>query len=132
MIIRSQRQLENTRTKLRELEKRYQRRKQAPMVDEHIRTLALISFRQLINQLTEEIGRYEAGVEPQPHCLQTEQTLENTRRKLYELEALYRRRKEDTTETPYVRKLSLQSLKRTINQLKEEIVRFEAHAKVKN
>jgi len=63
--------------------------------------------------------------------IHTQQQLDNTKEKLRELEDHYRQRKEGLTENTYARKLSLQSLKRTINQLKEEIARFEAHSRVK-
>ena len=64
--------------------------------------------------------------------IRTQRQLENTKEKLRLLEEHFQRRKQESADDSYVRKLSLQSLKRTMNQLKEEIVRFEAHAKVKN
>jgi hypothetical protein len=62
--------------------------------------------------------------------IQTQQQLENTKEKLRHLEEHYRRRKEEPAEDTYARKLSLQALQRTINQLKEEILRFTAHSRV--
>lgn len=53
--------------------------------------------------------------------------LANTREKLRELEERYEALRHDTTEGERVRRLSMHSLKRLINQLKEEIARFEAH-----
>lgn len=50
-----------------------------------------------------------------------------TREKLTELEALYQKAREDTEENARVRELTMRSLKRLINQLKEEIARYEAH-----
>ena len=53
--------------------------------------------------------------------------LENTRGKLRELEDRYEARRGRNVVNPHVHELTLQSLKRLINQLKEEIVRYEAH-----
>ena len=51
-----------------------------------------------------------------------------------QLEEHYRRRKEEPANNTYARKLSLQSLMRiiNINQLKEEITRFDAHSGMKS
>jgi len=54
--------------------------------------------------------------------------LKVTREKLRLLKDHYRSRLEETTERTLARELSLQSLKKTINQLTEEIARYEAHA----
>ena len=54
--------------------------------------------------------------------------LQVTREKLRLLKDHYRSRLEETTERTHARELSLQSLKMTINQLTEEIARYEAHA----
>jgi hypothetical protein len=54
--------------------------------------------------------------------------LENTRLKLQELEQLYLETKQGTATSEHVRDLTLRSLKKRINQFKEEITRFEAHA----
>ena len=53
--------------------------------------------------------------------------LANTRKKLQMLEEAYQEDMNDTTEDNLVRELTLRSLKRLINQLKEEIIRYEAH-----
>lgn len=50
-----------------------------------------------------------------------------TRKKLRMLEDRYASLKLEPAENPHVRELTLHSLKRLINQLKEEIIRFEAH-----
>ena len=50
---------------------------------------------------------------------------ENTRAKLQELEQLYERKRQEPTDE-HVRQLTLRSLKKRINQFKEEIARFEA------
>jgi len=59
--------------------------------------------------------------------LKSDRELANTRAKLQRLEELYRETCEDLAEEPRVRELSMQSLKRLINQLKEEIALFESH-----
>lgn len=53
-------ELANTRVKLGELEERYQQLRDDTAEDEHLRELTLFSLRRLINQLREEIARYEA------------------------------------------------------------------------
>ncbi len=53
--------------------------------------------------------------------------LANTRGKLARLEARYEALGNDTGEDEYVRELTMRSLKRYINQFKEEIARYEAH-----
>jgi hypothetical protein len=53
--------------------------------------------------------------------------LENTRVKLRELEELHAA-KEAAASGDQVRVLTLRSLKKRINQFKEEIARFESHA----
>ncbi len=54
--------------------------------------------------------------------------LENTRMKLQELEQVYSKTQESTATNEHVRELTLSSLKKRINQFKEEIARFEAGA----
>ena len=51
--------------------------------------------------------------------------LANTRAKLQELEKRYEARLQETTANPHIHELTLQSLKRLINQMKEEITLFE-------
>lgn len=53
--------------------------------------------------------------------------LANTRRKLGELEALYRDHEGDIGGDEELREMSMESLMRLINQLKEEISRSEVH-----
>jgi len=55
--------------------------------------------------------------------------LENTRLKLLELEQLYVETKERSATSEHVRELTLRSLKKRINQFKEEITRFEARTR---
>ena len=64
--------------------------------------------------------------------LKTDIELTNTRHKLEMLENAYLRTQNDTSVTERVRELSLRSLKRLINQLKEEISRYEAHQSVQS
>jgi hypothetical protein len=54
--------------------------------------------------------------------------LQATREKLHLLQEHYLARLEEKAEYSFARELSLQSLKKTINQLTEEIARYEAHA----
>lgn len=56
--------------------------------------------------------------------------LANTRAKLAELEARYEELRSDTVEDEHVRHVTMRSLKRYINQFKEEIARYEAHQAV--
>jgi hypothetical protein len=58
--------------------------------------------------------------------LRDEREVEVTREKLDALEARYREVKQDPGEDAHVQELTLRSLKRMINQMKEEIARFEA------
>ena len=60
--------------------------------------------------------------------LETKRQVETTRRKLTLLEEHYEEVRQKPTEDEHVRELTLQSLKKFINQLKEEIARFECHA----
>jgi hypothetical protein len=59
--------------------------------------------------------------------LRNNQELENTRRKLQRLEALYEADEKETGGDEELREAEMESLKRTINQLKEEMARYEAH-----
>jgi len=64
MILRSQREVDNTRQKLRLLEEHYQEALGRPCENEHVRELTLHSLKRMINQMKEEIIRFEchAGV----------------------------------------------------------------------
>jgi hypothetical protein len=57
--------------------------------------------------------------------------LANTRAKLAELEARYEELQNEPTEDEHLREVTLKSLKKYINQFKEEIVRYEAHQAVR-
>ena len=56
----SHRELETTREKLRLLEERYQMDMCQKGGDEHVRELSMRSLKRLINQLKEEIVRFES------------------------------------------------------------------------
>jgi uncharacterized small protein (DUF1192 family) len=58
------RELEATREKLRLLEERYEANQREQGGDEHLRELSMRSLKRLINQLKEEIGRFEARSSP--------------------------------------------------------------------
>jgi len=58
--------------------------------------------------------------------LRNDQELSNTQRKLRLLEESYEEARADTEGDGHLRELEMESLKRLINQLKEEIARFEA------
>ena len=60
--------------------------------------------------------------------LQSLRELENTKRKLQMLEQQYEEARQDLDADDDVRQMELESLKGLINQLKEEIARYEAHA----
>jgi len=59
--------------------------------------------------------------------LTSEREAANTRFKLARLEARYEILRNETGGDAHVRELTMSSLKRLINQLKEEIARYEAH-----
>jgi uncharacterized protein involved in exopolysaccharide biosynthesis len=63
--------------------------------------------------------------------LNSETELSSTRGKLARLEARYESLRNDTDGNQRLRELSMESLKRLINQLKEEIARYEAHQAVR-
>ena len=60
--------------------------------------------------------------------LKDEYEVEVTRSKLKVLEERYEASRLEPAENAHLQELSLRSLKRMINQLKEEIARFESHA----
>ena len=65
MKLQSKRQLEVARQKLKLLEEQYEATRNEPCADEHVRELTLESLKKLINQLKEEIVRYESGMSAQ-------------------------------------------------------------------
>lgn len=58
--------------------------------------------------------------------IENRRQLENTRMKLQELEHLYAKTQQNPAASEHVRDLTLGSLKKRINQFKEEIARFQA------
>ena len=60
MTLESKRELEVTRDKVRGLEQQYAATQAAPADNEYARELTLRSLRRTINQLKEEIARFEA------------------------------------------------------------------------
>ena len=60
MSLQSQRELDATRDKLRLLEERYEANQREGGGDEHLRELTMRSLKRLINQLKEEIVRFES------------------------------------------------------------------------
>ena len=65
MMLRNDAELANTREKLREVEQWYMELREDQGEDERVRQLTLRSYKRLINQLKEEIARYQAH-QPQP------------------------------------------------------------------
>lgn len=60
MTLESYRELELAREKLRSLEEHYEKVRQQPTENDHLRQLTLRSLRQFMNQLNEEITRFES------------------------------------------------------------------------
>ena len=60
MTLDNDNQLLNTRTKLRELQERYEALRGDQSEDPRVRRLTMMSLKRLINQLTEEITRFES------------------------------------------------------------------------
>ncbi len=60
MDLKDDLELEVTREKLHSLEARYETVGQDPAGDAHVQELTLRSLRRMINQLKEDIARYEA------------------------------------------------------------------------
>lgn len=60
MNLQSQRELEATRNKLLLLEERYEANKGEQGGDQHVREISMRSLKGLINQLKEEIARFES------------------------------------------------------------------------
>lgn len=59
--------------------------------------------------------------------IENQRQWKNTQAKLQELEVLYDRKRQEPG-NEHVRELTLRSLKKRINQFKEEIARYEARA----
>lgn len=61
--------------------------------------------------------------------IENRRQLQNTKAKLEDLEQLYERKLHDTAADAHIRELTMRSLKKRINQFKEEIVRFETRVR---
>jgi hypothetical protein len=64
MILENDVQLQNTIRKLAELEQRFEEAKSRPMPNPTVRELTLRSLKQTMNQLKEDIVRYQANQKP--------------------------------------------------------------------
>jgi hypothetical protein len=62
MTLDNEIELLNTRSKLRELQERYDALRVDLAADPRVRRLTMISLKRLINQLTEEITRFESRI----------------------------------------------------------------------
>lgn len=60
MSLKNERELEATREKLKLLEERYDANLREKVGDQHVRELSMRSLKRLINQLKEEIARFES------------------------------------------------------------------------
>jgi septation ring formation regulator EzrA len=134
MSLQNDIELDNTRAKLLRLEKRYEELRNDTSEDEHVRELTLRSLKGSINQFQEEIARYNAGASNgggRDRILQNEREVANTREKLRRLEKRYEEIRQETAGRRVSRETELTSLKRLINQFKEEIARYEARQTVR-
>jgi hypothetical protein len=68
MSLRNDRELTNTKRKLRLLEESLEEVRTDPDEDEHVREVTMESLIRLINQLQEEIVRYEAHQPARNHA----------------------------------------------------------------
>ena len=136
MNLKSDIEVANTRAKLARLEARYEALHNETSEDEELREVTLRSLKRYINQFKEEIARYETRQAGQIEAnvdrlarrrLGSECELANTRKKLRELEVMYEADEKDTCANEELREITMSSLKRLINQFKEEIARYEAH-----
>ncbi|MEX0818467.1 MAG: hypothetical protein WD070_02705 [Pirellulaceae bacterium] len=62
MSLQSHRELESTRDKLRLLEQRYKAERREAGGDEYARELSMRSLKRLINQLKEEVARFDSRI----------------------------------------------------------------------
>jgi hypothetical protein len=60
MDLKSDIEVENTRAKIKILQERYEASQQEPTENEYVKQLSLCSLKRMINQMTEEIVRYES------------------------------------------------------------------------
>jgi hypothetical protein len=64
--------------------------------------------------------------------LRNERELANTRRKLQQLESLYEADANESDGDAELREAEMESLRRLINQFKEEIARYEVRQPIRN
>lgn len=134
MNLGSKTELSSTRRKLARLEARYEALRNDMEGNQRLREVSMESLKRLINQFKEEIARYTAGASNgggRSRLLQNERELANTRDKLRNLEHRYEETCQELGDDEGHRETELRSLKRFINQLKEEIARYEAHQAVR-
>ncbi|MEX0642412.1 MAG: hypothetical protein WD468_06910 [Pirellulales bacterium] len=130
MSLKNETELANTRAKLARLEARYEAHRSNTESNQRLRKFSMTSLKRLINQFREEIARYETGSKNgggRNRMLQNERELANTRDKFRILEERYEKARQETGGEQKQREAVLTSLKRFINQLTEEIARYEAH-----
>jgi uncharacterized small protein (DUF1192 family) len=134
-MLNDEQEVQNTRRKLERLETLYLKRQQEHGGDDDLREMTMESLAGTIKQFKEEIARYECGIRPKNSSghggngsprLKNDVELANTRKKLQELEQKLDNGPVESTGDSQVERISRRSLKRTINQLKEEIARYEA------
>jgi len=127
-------ELANTRAKLLRLEQRYEELRNDTNEDERVRELTMRSLKGTINQFKEEIARYHVGLGNgggRNRTIQSEDEVADACNKLRRLEERYESVRRETEGDEGQREAELSSLKRLINQLKEEIARYEAHQAVR-
>jgi hypothetical protein len=139
MSLKNDIELANTRVKLSRLEKRYEELRNDTSENPTVREMTMKSLKGTINQFKEEIARYKA----KPHDeqdgtrttkmqrngreLQSEQEVASARQKLRLLEESREEVRREIESDEALRAAVFKSLTRLINQLKEEIARYEAH-----
>ena len=62
MTLKNQQEVRATLEKIRLLEARYASLQQAPAADPHVRELSLCSLKRTVNQMREEVVRFETRV----------------------------------------------------------------------
>lgn len=135
MDLKNDLEVANTRAKLAELEARYDELHRDTSENASVREVTMRSLKRYINQFKEEIARFEAcrakvpdanGTVKAPRGINSDAALENTRQKLRQLEEMLESNKNENGDDE-LRRMERISIKRLINQFKEEIVRYEAH-----
>src|SRR5206468_102894 len=121
-------ELTNARRKLRLLEESYEEALHDVDEGEEVHELELRTLKRLINELKEDIVRCQVrGHGRVTRRILSDVELENTRRKLAELQRCTRADARDTDGDPEQRAMSHESQGRLVNQMKEEIIWTEVH-----